>query len=182
MDIHNNEPGFDAPAHRRVEKVVGCNTSVYVKPRNMPHYEGIKRLAAKDERSFSEVLNDSLKQVYFQQRTRTTVSGAAYLAIANGDVSRLMIIRHGDGTRELVVSDGQASPDSMDCPDRTFAGMSCDYAYRFGSECLEKAVEPEDLPQELSQASIDEIEKDQQTVLDEEILADEQAYWEEMGL
>lgn len=143
MDIHGNEPGYDKPVHRKVEKVVGCNTSVYVKPRNMPHYEGIKKLAAEEDKSFSEVLNDALRQVYFQKRTQVSVSGAAYLAIANGDLGCLSTVRRGDGGVELVIDEKLASPDTMDCPDRTYPGLTCGVAYRKGITYLEKAQEPD---------------------------------------
>lgn len=168
MDTYKNELGISSPARRRVEKVVGCNTSIYVKPRNMPHYEGIKRMASNDDRSFSEVFNDSLRQVYFQQRTRTTVSGAAYLAIANGDLSRLMVVKRGDGTRELIVSDNNEGPDSMDCPDRTYPNMSCGYAYSYGAECLEKAIEPEIQQEAVPEGFEEDVLEEQQELFEEE--------------
>lgn len=126
----------------RQQKSTGCSTSVYIKPRNMRHYEGVKRLAAQDDRSFSEVLNDSMKQVYFQQRTKVTVSAEAYLAIANGDLSRLDIVHRSDGSTELIVDAKLPCPESYDCPDRTFPVMDCRKAQAEGAVYLEQAAEP----------------------------------------
>lgn len=126
----------------RPQKPMGCGTSMYVQSRTMRHYEGVKRLAAQDGRSFSEVINDSMKQVYFQQRTKVTISAEAYLAIANGDLSRLDIVHRSDGSTELIVDAKLPCPEFYYGPDRTFPVMDCRKAQVEGAVYLEQATEP----------------------------------------
>lgn len=142
---YNKESAIAAGSIRK-RQVPGCSVSVYVQPRNMKHYRGIKKMASERDSSFSEIFNDTLRQVYFGQRTGVTISADAYLAIANGDLDALITIQRPDGGVELTLNQKALSPDTMDCPDRTFPELgSRSTVYAVGLACLYDAVEPSEL-------------------------------------
>lgn len=130
----------------RKRKVPGCSVSVYVQPRNIRHYRGIKRMASDRDSSFSEIFNDTLRQVYYGQRTGVTIAADAYLAIANGDLDALIVIPRPDGGVELTLNQKAISPDTKDCPDRTFPELGDKgTVYSVGLVCLYDAMEPSEL-------------------------------------
>lgn len=141
-----NKDSAIAAGSIRKRQTPGCSVSVYVQPRNMKHYKGIKKMASEKDSSFSEIFNDTLRQVYFGQRTGVTISADAYLAIANGDLNALITIQRPDGGVELALNQMAVSPDGMDCPDKTFPELgSKATVYSVGVACLYDACEPSDL-------------------------------------
>ena len=139
---YNKESAIAAGSIRK-RQVPGCSISVYVQPRNMKHYRGIKKMASEKDSSFSEIFNDTLRQVYFGQRTGVTIAADAYLAIANGDLDALITIQRPDGGVELTLNQKALAPDTMDCPDRTFPELGSKFTvYSVGLACLYDAMEP----------------------------------------
>ncbi len=142
---YNKDSALAAGSVRK-RQTPGCSVSVYVQPRNMKHYRGIKKMASEKDSSFSEIFNDTLRQVYFGQRTGVTISADAYLAIANGDLDALITIQRPDGGVELALNQMAVSPDTKDCPDRTFPELGSKFTvYSIGSACLYDACEPSEL-------------------------------------
>ncbi len=73
----------------------GFSASIYVQPDVLPHYMGLKKMAEERDVSMSAILNEAVKQMYYQMRTGVNVCPEAYLALARGDLGVLSCDMNG---------------------------------------------------------------------------------------
>ena len=120
----------------------GINKSLYIKSNVVKHHDELCRLAEEEGSSFSEVMNEAIRQAYYQKRTGVWISPGAYLAIANGQLNALECVRSRNGSIDLVLK-MEAPSLAGEGPDHTYPGMKKLTAYSMGTGFLQHAAEPD---------------------------------------
>ncbi len=114
IDTINTDPKRGTADHRRVEKVTGVSLNLYIKPKNRPYYDGIKRMTQGEGSSFSKVFNNTIQDMYHSMSANVAISPMAYKAIAAEDLMSLRTRKHRDGVTELLVDKELEAPDAAD--------------------------------------------------------------------
>lgn len=115
----------------------GMNKSIYIQPGNVAHYNALCKLAEEEGTSFSEIMNEAIKQAYYQRYTHTWISPGAYLAIANGQLEVLECVRSRDNGIDLhLKADAPKYVQDDEEPDNTFKDINKETAYVIGEGVL----------------------------------------------
>lgn len=121
----------------------GITKSLYVKPAVLKFCRRLTELAGKEGSSFSDAVNDAIKQAYYQKRTKVWISPGAYLAIANGQLEVLECVRtRNDGIDLMLRKDAPAL--AHEGQDNTFPDIDKNTSYSIGEGMLQDAMEPEE--------------------------------------